>query len=132
MLNITHIGHKTTIPGWPEANTIAGLLDALSRWELDPSLNYDGDPRFEPHPDRKPYRCPALKCSGGRYDAKHGRTVYHDGPPIHPDAPDAVQFFGNFVGYSFGFSLETDDRELIKQLDAAIATNLAKFATATA
>lgn len=129
MLHITYIGHDSRIPGWPESGTIAGLLDALSRWELDPGMNYDGDETFTPHPDRKPYRCPALRCVGSHYDHEQGRTVYVDGPPIHPEAPDAVQFFGNFVGYSFGFSFETDDRELIARLDAAIAANLAKFAT---
>jgi hypothetical protein len=127
MLQIDYIGTKTTIPGWPE-NTIEGLFDALERWELDGRLNHAGDPRFTPHPDRKPFRWPALRSGGSSYSQELGCAVYLDGPPIYPDAPDAVSYCGNFVGYSFGFHLTTDDRALIERLDAAIAKNLQAYA----
>lgn len=124
MLKINHIGSHTTIPGWPEHGTIAGLLDALKRWPLDPSLNLSTDPHFDPHPQRAPYRGPALTCGWFHYSVERGCTVYHYGKPRHPEAPDAVSYLGNFVGYSFAFNLDTDDPQLIATLDAAIADNL--------
>lgn len=126
MLNIKYIGSHTTIPGWPEHGTIAGLLDALRRWQVDQRWNHRGDPRFEAHPDRQPFRGPALRAGGSIYCNARGHTVYLDGAPIYPEAPTAVSYLGNFVGYSFAFNLSTDDRELIAQLDAAIAANMAR------
>lgn len=126
MLKINYIGSHTTIPGWPEHGTIDGLLDALSRWQLCPRINQATSPRLQPHPDRKPYRGPTLRCGGRVFDHDKGHTVYLDGDPIYPDAPTAVTFLGNFAGYSFAFNLTTDDRDLIARLDAAIAANLAK------
>lgn len=127
MIDIAYIGRATTIPNWPEAGTIAGLLDAIGRWPLEPGMNNAGKPCFAPHPARRPYRGPALLSSGSRYDEKLGHTVYLDGDPIYPDAPDAVTFAGNFVGYSFGFHISTDESEVITQIDAAIAENLSKW-----
>ena len=49
---------------------------------------------------------------------------YGNGSPIYPEHPDSVQYCGNFLSYSFGFSLATDEPELIKRLDAAIAANI--------
>lgn len=125
MLDIKDIGTKTTIPGWP-ANTIEGLLDAMERWELDTRLDYSSDPRFDPHEDRKPFRGPAVSCAGTVYVPSLGRNRYLSGPPLYPEHPTAVAFIGNFVGYSFGFYIVTDDRELIARLDKAIAANLAR------
>ena len=130
MLRINYIGSHTTIPGWPEANTIAGLLDALGRWQLDRRLLMPEG--LEAHPDRKPYRGPALKCAGRQYDAERGRTIYLDGESIFPEAPTAVSYLGGFARYSFCFNLDTDDRELIAQLDAAIAANMARDWSAAA
>jgi hypothetical protein len=126
MLRIEYIGSHTTVPGWPEQGTIAGLLDAIERWELDTRWDLSTDPRFQPHPDRAPFRGPALRCAGSRFDPALGCTVYLTGAPVFPDAPTAVSYSGNFIGYSYGFGLATDDRELIAQLDAAIARNLAR------
>lgn len=126
MLRIDYIGHKTTIPGWPEAGTIEGLFDAMSRWPLDTRLDYSGAPAFEPHPDRKPFRGPALRFGAKVYSDLTNGYRYLDGAPVDEEHPDAVSFMGNFVGYSFGFNLMTDDRELIARLDAAIAANLAR------
>lgn len=125
MLEIHAIGTHARIPGWPEVGTIAGLIDALARWQLDPRWNYADDPQFEPHPLRAPFRGPAVRSGGARYDFERQRTVYLMGAPIYPNAPGAVTYCGNFQGYSFGFNLDTDDADLIEQLDAAISYNLA-------
>lgn len=127
MIEIQYIGHPATIPNWPQAGTVAGLIDALERWPLEPSMNNAGRPCFQPHPARRPYRGPALLSAGSRFDEKQGNTVYLDGDPIYPGAPDAVTFAGNFIGYSFGFHLSTDEPEVIERLDAAIAENLSKW-----
>lgn len=128
MLNIHHIGSPLNRPDWPQAGTIEGLLDALSKWDLDTSLDYSSDPRFEPHPDRKPFRFPNLTLLRKVYSPELGADRYISGPPVYPDHPTSVRFVGNFIGYSFGFTLETDDRELITKLDAAIAENLERQA----
>jgi hypothetical protein len=126
MLDITYIGSGNTIPGWPENNTVDGLIDALSRWPLDSRLDYSNDPQFQPDPLRAPFRGPARRYNGAVFDAKLDHKVYaNDGAPIYPDAPNAVSYCGNFIGYSFGFSLSTDDTEVIYRIDSAIAKNLA-------
>lgn len=48
---------------------------------------------------------------------------YTDGGRIHPDAPGAVRFFGNFARLSCGFSVDTDEPETIERLTAAIRAN---------
>lgn len=50
-----------------------------------------------------------------------------DGPPIYPDSPDAVRFFGNFAEVSHGFTLDLDDAGLIERMRAAIEQNIATF-----
>lgn len=118
------IGRPTTIPNWP-TNDLAGLFDALSRWDLDPRLDFTNDPHIEPHPQHAPFRCPALRSAGKRYDVAKGHYVYlRSDEPIHPEAPNAVSYCGNFLGYSFGWNVATDDPDLIARLDAAIAANL--------
>lgn len=128
MLNIQHIGSPLNRPDWPQAGTIEGLLDALSKWDLDTSLDYSNDPRFDAHPDRKPFRHPCLSLLRQAYSQALGMNCYISGPPVYPDHPTAVRFVGNFLEYSFGFTLDTDDRELIAKLDAAIASNLERQA----
>lgn len=127
MLQIDHIGTRSAIPGWPQNGTIEGLLDALSRWELDPCLDFSRAPQYESHPDRQPYRRPASLGGGRKWSDELGGYRYLDGPPLYPEHPTAVSFTGNFLGYSFGFNLTTDDRELIARLDAAIAQNIERF-----
>lgn len=41
----------------------------------------------------------------------------------YPDNLDMVQFFGNFANYSAVFNFDTDDAELIDELEALIRTN---------
>lgn len=122
MLKIDHIGTHCTIEGWPRPNSLEGLLDALGRWTLNPRLDMR-EPGEEHLP---PYRERAWGHCVGRYDFQKHRTVYEATKPLFPDSPDAVHYFGNFIGYSFGFSLHTDDPEVIGQLDAAIAANMAR------
>lgn len=125
MIKINYIGRPTTIPGWPETGTVDGLIEALSRWSLDPSLDLSDDPRFQPDPLRAPYRGPARRYSGATYNAKLDVAVYdNNGAPVYPEAPDAVSYLGNFIGYSFAFSVDTDEPEVIQRIDAAIAKNL--------
>lgn len=126
MLNINYIGPShTTIPGWPEVGTIDGLIDAMSRWSLDTRLDHSTDPRFQPDPLRAPFRGPARRHNGSVYNAKLGFPVYNnDGAPVYPEAPEAVSYLGNFVGYSFAFAVATDEPEVIARIDAAIAKNL--------
>lgn len=123
-LKIDGIGGAGNIPGWPERDTIAGLLDALSRWRLDMRLDYSRSQQFIPHPERKPFRSACLRYAGKRYSASKGIYVYEGGPPMYPDAPDVVRYLGNFVGYSYGFSLDTNDLAIIRQLDEAISQNI--------
>lgn len=118
MLNIHHIGHSSSIPGWP-TNDLEGLFDALSRWALDPRLNMQASAEEKPYCERAWGGCVRL------YNDKLKRTVYTATVPLYPEAPDALRYWGNFTGYSFGFTLDTDDPELITRLDAAIAANIA-------
>jgi hypothetical protein len=127
LLQINYIGHATSIPNWP-ARSLEGLFDALQRWELDPRLNNMDNKRLQPHPLRAPFRHPAVSCAGEVWSSELGGFIYLDGPPIYPDAPEAVCFLGNFVGYSFAFNLVTNDPDLIARLDAAIARNMARAA----
>lgn len=129
MLNIHHIGRPLNRPDWPQTGTIEGLLDALDRWDLDTSLDHSSDPCFDPHPDRKPFRHPCLTLLRKVYSTELGRNRYISGDPVYPDHPTAVSFVGNFLEYSFGFAIDTDDRELIAKLDAAIAANLERQAS---
>lgn len=131
MLKIYHIGSHTSIPGWPAHGTIEGLLDAISRWELDRRLMQTDNDRLSDHPERKPFRGPALSCGGKQFDPAKGCAVYVDGPPIYPEHPKAVSYLGNFVGYSFAFYLHTDDADLIAQLDAAIQANIERHTHST-
>jgi hypothetical protein len=59
-------------------------------------------------------------------DPATGQRMYVDGDPIYPDAPNAVRFCGNFLEVSAGFSIDTDDPELIERLTAAIGANQAR------
>ncbi|MEJ8837651.1 hypothetical protein [Ramlibacter sp. AN1133] len=124
MLIIRHIGNSTgsSIPGWPEVGTVAGLMDALKRWPLEPRL----DMREDDQQEQAPYRGRAWGHCIKRFDQRKGRNVYEATKPIYPDSPDAVSYLGNFLGYSFAFSLDTDEPTLIAQLDAAIAENMAR------
>lgn len=126
MLEIHHIGTHSTVPGWPANGTIEGLLEALSRWELDLRHDLSKDPRFEPHPDRKPFRYPALMAGRRLFDCELGCTRFLNGPPAYPEHPTAVTIGGSFLCVAFTFRLTTDDRDLIGQLDQAIAHNLAR------
>jgi hypothetical protein len=126
VIDIAHIGNPTTIPNWPK-NTLEGLFDALSRWALDPTWLERGDEKPFVLIDY-PYRCRAWCTFSTFHDANTGRAYYVATEPRYPDNFGAVTYCGNFVGYSFGFNLSTDEPDLITSLDAAIAKNMASDA----
>lgn len=127
MIKIDYIGRTNGIKDWPEVGTIAGLLDALGRWKLDPRLASDDSPRLEIRPDRLPYRSLNLAYTGKKYDFDREVEIYRSGQPLDPEHPTAIGYLGNFLHYSFAFSLTTDEPELIATLNAAIAANMEKF-----
>lgn len=124
MIIAAQIGSTASIPNWP-TNDLDGLFDALQRWPLDKRLDLSKDPQFEGERGLAPFRGLAWGHCVFQYNAKLQKRVLVNTKPIHPEHPDAVRYCGNFVGYSFGFWLDTDDAELIQRLDSAIATNLA-------
>ncbi len=129
LLNIHHIGPNVPQrPDRPEHGTIAGLLDALRRWDLEPWLDQSASPGLARHSQRRPYRGPACKAGPVEYLVVDGtlQRVTSDGDPLYPDHPNTVSYLGNFLQHSFGFRLDTDDPALISRLDAAIAHNQAR------
>ncbi len=124
MYNVIHqnIGTRVNRPDWP-SNDILGLIDALHIWPLD--LSFIGDENC------KDYRGPFKHLQWGhciqRYDAKRQRMGWVSTAPAYPEHPNAIGYNGNFIGYSFGFHVVTDDQELIKTLDYSISLNLKKF-----
>ena len=108
MLNIISNGSK-----WAgeEPDSINELLSLLRREPLDPSFEAYGN-----------FVHPALRA---RVEYDGCNTVYVDGDPIYPDAPDAVRFFGNFFTTSHAFTIDTDEPAIIETLTAAIRANQA-------
>lgn len=127
MLKIDYIGRTNNIPDWPEVGTIAGLLDALGRWKLDEGLNLSNEMCFEPCPERKPYRALARRFAGEKWNEAKQCNVYLVGDLMYPDCPGTISYLLNFERYSFACGLVTDEPELIAQLDAAIAKNMATW-----
>lgn len=82
------------------------LMEMLSKHPLDPRLHDIGF-------------WGAARCA--LEDVEKG--TYVDGPPIHPDAPEAIRFSGNFMDVSSGFCVDTDNPELIETLRTAIEAN---------
>lgn len=123
---VHHAGHRNTIPGWPTAD-LAGIFDALERWDLDPTFVTMNDGHtFTPEAPDTPYRCLNWRCKETMQTSLEGvQTIrYILTQPIDPEHPLAQSFSGNFLEYSFGFHVTTDDPEVIARLDAAIAANM--------
>lgn len=118
------IGRATTIPDWPKQN-LDGLIQALTQWTLCPSASmHDEDKEHPQYAYSRPYRGLCWgNCRIERIGKSHRRR-YVGTVPIHPEHPHAVRFCGNFLNYSFGFSLDTDDEELIELLDKLIEQNM--------
>lgn len=116
----------TKIPGWP-SNDLEGLFDALQRWTLCPRCEGADDPEHPHARFSKPFRCLAWgHCISERIPAFNFSKVRYIGTqPIHADHPEAVSYSGNFLEYSFGFRVDTDDPALIEKLDVLIAANMA-------
>lgn len=92
------------------------LLDLLARQPLSPVFEEFGN-----------FVVPARRATCS-WDAAAMCDVYEDAGPIHPEAPDAVRFSGNFDNYSGAFSVDTDEPEVIAKLTAAIRANQASEA----
>lgn len=121
----SQIGTKAPIDNWP-TNDLDGLFDAMKRWPLDGRLDMSKEPEFAGNPGVAPFRGRAWGHCVFQYDETLHRRVAVATKPIYPNHPDAVRFCGNFIGYSFGFWLDTDDAALIERLDRAIADNLSR------
>jgi hypothetical protein len=103
---------------------VEGIFDALRRWTLDPRWARDhglGDPNDNL---AGPFRGSAWCGCYGRYDQAAGGTRYLATKPIYPDYPEAVNYTGTFLGYSWCFNLDTTQAELILKLDTAIQVNM--------
>ncbi len=123
MLTIHALGIGLPAKNWP-ASTIEGLFDALTRWNLDPRWDRDhglGDPNDHL---AGPFRGRAWCGCYGRYDQAAGGTRYFATVPIYPDYPEAVNYTGSFLGYSWCFNLDTTQEDLILRLDSAIQANM--------
>lgn len=123
---VHHAGHRSGIPGWP-TNDLAGIFDALERWILDPIfVAMDDGHTFTPEAPRQPYKCLNWMCRETRQTSLEGvqTSRYILTAPIDPERPLMWSYSGNFMAYSFGFHVTTDDPEVIARLDAAIAANM--------
>lgn len=120
------IGSKANITGWP-SNDLAGLIQALQQWTLDPWMNFAGSDATHPHVRfEAPFRTLAwCSCVVEPIPGAVHRKRFVGTRPIHAEHPVAVRFSGNFLDYSFGFSIDTDDQKLIQLLDDLIAKNMA-------
>lgn len=114
-----NVGTHSSIKGWP-TNDLTGLFEALSKWPLDRRFDLSGASGA-----MAPFKGMAWGHCVMQFDAKKQKRVPVATAPIYPDFPDAVEYCGNFLAHSFGFSLVTADKTLIAALDNAIALNLA-------
>lgn len=119
----SNIGSKTNIPGWP-SNDIQGLFDALCKWMLDPRAIESKDDPDHPHAEfDAPGRCLAwVDCIQEPIERSNGKLRRYVGTrPMFPEHPKAVSFVGNFLSYSFGFNVVTDDKDLIEHLEPLLS-----------
>lgn len=106
--------------------TIDDLLAVMAREPLcpsflHPSIQDAGELPYE-GAARKAVRNPKwLPYAPNKGD----NPEFIDGEPIHPEAPEARRFFGNFANVSHVFCIDTDEPEVIERLRAAIAANMA-------
>lgn len=123
----SRIGSNTTIPNWPSQD-LAGLIQALKEWTLDPAMDMsEGDPNHPHVHFTKPFRGLAwCTCVEERIPELNFRSRFVGTKPIHKEHPEAVRFLGNFMSYSFAFWLDTADQGLIAELDRLIAENMAR------
>lgn len=119
------IGSRRNIAGWPTSD-LAGLIQALQQWTIDPWMNFHGRDPDHPHARYSaPFRTLAWGCCIEEPIPGLVRdTRYVGTKPIHEGNPEAVRFSGNFLNWSFGFTLDTDDPSLIELLDNLIADNM--------
>lgn len=90
--------------------SLEALFDLLTQEALDPTFEKYGNFIEQPR----------MSVLTG-YDS--GTAIWEDRGPTYPDRPNALQFFGNFLNYSFVFDITTDDPEMIVRLTTAIRAN---------
>ena len=96
-----------------EPDDIEGLLSALDRYTLDPTFEgYGNFATLNP--------CQGVHNPEWNYTNNEPKWI--DGPRLF-DVDGVVSFFGNFLDYSHGFSIYTNDRETIESLTATIRAN---------
>lgn len=113
---------------WPEVNTINGALQALKMWALEPRLDHSNSPHL-PGWTGSPFcaEAPCYTFGESRWQVEACCMGYYSSDRlVYPDHPNAVCFTMNFIGYSFGGSIWTDDPEVIKTLKDAIRENMQK------
>lgn len=104
--------------------TVDELVEVMGREALCPSfldLMGPGDRAYEGAARR------AVPNPDWNHESPPSVWRWIDGPPIHPEAPDAVRFFGNFRNLSHVFCIDTDEPETIERLRAAIAANMDRW-----
>lgn len=90
------------------------LIQRLERYALDPVFEECGNFASIAHG--------SFHHHGYQDDGMYV-DYYEDTGPMFDDAPYAVIFFGNFLKLSAGFSIVTDDPEIVEVLLEAIRTN---------
>lgn len=118
-----HFGRPLNRPDWP-TNDFEGAIKALGMWIPDPRLDYSGCPSL-PHRKGTPFSSENLK-SGCVRKWINGVNCYIGTQDLYPDHPNAVAFFINFIHYSFGINLITEDPDEIARMRAAIAGAMAR------
>jgi hypothetical protein len=100
------------LEGSAARHRLVTLLDIMSQEPLDPTFEKYGNFNSG-HPMHS-------RSVGYGPD---GRMQYEDTDSMYPHHPGMIRFFGNFMNYSFGFTIDTDEPEVIAQLNAAIQAN---------
>jgi hypothetical protein len=119
-------GTKCNRADWPEVDSIDGAVAALRQWCLDPRLDNSGSPAL-PNRVGTPFSsgppCYTFGQKGWNEEA-HCVTYSNNSKLCFPYHPNTVQFVMNFIGYSFGGTIWTEDEVTITRLREAIKTNM--------
>lgn len=95
-------------------DAISDLINVLRSTPLDPKFEEFGNFIMPAHGN---------KWSGQRNEA--GERIAVSTGPLHPEAPGALSFWGNFSLISHVFNVTTDEPDLIDRLTKAIRQNQA-------
>lgn len=95
-----------------DPDDVRELLDALIKYSLD-AERFNGFWADDP--------CAGVDNPDWTYE--NGKPRWIDGPRLY-SCNGVVRFFGNFIEYSHGFSIDTNDAQTINELKDAIRANL--------